>query len=299
LPAALPGFASAGAFTWVEDVARGGWTLQDGEVPVLTYVLHEQLPDGVNPAHRRACYVHPLYDLDGRPLTEAFPADHLHHRGIWLSWPRMTRDGRDVQLWHPSPMRQRFAAWDVREADAEGAQMTVRQEWVLDGTAVATEILSIRAGEATGRGRALDLTWRLEAADQPIELLGAVDKGYGGMTIRLDPSFRGQLMTTDTGPLAADAVHERFRWADISSPARGVAVFVHPEHAGSPLPWMVRNSYGGVLNPSWPALETTRLLPEQPVVLSYRLYIHRGDAQTGGVQDAFEEYLQATRPGPS
>jgi hypothetical protein len=35
-----------------------------------------------------------------------------------------------------------------------------------------------------------------------------------------------------------------------------VAVFVHPQHAG----------------------------------------FHRGDAQTGGVRDAFEEYLQVTKP---
>lgn len=34
----------------------------------------------------RANYVHPLFGLDGSILTEDFPADHPHHRGVFWAW---------------------------------------------------------------------------------------------------------------------------------------------------------------------------------------------------------------------
>lgn len=48
--------------------------------PVLSY---QRAPKSQQGRFERAAYVHPLYDLDGNVLTEDFPADHLHHRGVF------------------------------------------------------------------------------------------------------------------------------------------------------------------------------------------------------------------------
>jgi hypothetical protein len=55
---------------------------------------------------------------------------------------------------------------------------------------------------------------------------------------------------------------------------------------------MVRNSYAGIINASWPGLEPVVLKPDEPVTLRYRVYIHRGDATAGEVKAAYAAYTK-------
>ena len=66
-----PGLAQ---LKFVDDPAKGTLTITDGATPVLTYRYGDQLKPGVDPAQTRSCYIHPLYSLDGRELTDDFPA---------------------------------------------------------------------------------------------------------------------------------------------------------------------------------------------------------------------------------
>ena len=85
-----------------------GVTVLEGIRPVLTYQRAAKSEDGRWP---RANYVHPLYDLDGEVLTEDFPADHGHQRGIFWAWHQVLVDGQ--------PMGDAWACidfqWDVTE----------------------------------------------------------------------------------------------------------------------------------------------------------------------------------------
>jgi hypothetical protein len=103
--------------------------------------------------------------------------------------------------------------------------------------------------------------------------------------------FKGSALTTDQGSLMKDSTNVPFRWADMSTEKSGVAIFVSPDHPGYPTTWLIRNSYAGVLNASWPGLRTVVLQPEKSVTLNYRLYIHRGDVRDGRVRQAYEQYL--------
>jgi hypothetical protein len=49
----------------------------------------------------------------------------------------------------------------------------------------------------------------------------------------------------------------------------------------------------GLLNPAWPGVTPVTLKPGEPLVLRYRLWIHRGDVAAGGVQQAYDAYRQA------
>ena len=68
-----------------------GVLITDGGQPVLFYQRRTKSYQGKMP---RANYIHPLYGLDGQVLTEDFPEDHLHHRGVFLGWHQLTVDGR-------------------------------------------------------------------------------------------------------------------------------------------------------------------------------------------------------------
>jgi hypothetical protein len=105
--------------------------------------------------------------------------------------------------------------------------------------------------------------------------------------------FKGAVMTTDQGLLKKDSTNVPFRWADLSTEQLGVSIFVSPRQPEFPTTWLIRNSYAGVLNASWPGLKPAVLQPEKPITLNYRLYIHRGDATAGCVRQAYEDYLSA------
>ena len=91
-PASRMGFAEGG-----EGSAAGALTVLDRGRPVLTYVHGDRLPEGLGPELARSCYIHPLYSLDGEVLTEDFPADHLHHHGLFWAWPAVEVRGASTQ----------------------------------------------------------------------------------------------------------------------------------------------------------------------------------------------------------
>ena len=75
-------------FADVNDKSLGLW---EGDRPVLVY-NHGVISRTNVPADRaRSSYVHPLYGLEGEVLTDDFPVDHFHHRGLFWAWPRMAR----------------------------------------------------------------------------------------------------------------------------------------------------------------------------------------------------------------
>ena len=69
-----------------------GYWFYEGDTKVLFYQAERKaLPDG---QAARSNYFHPLYDLDGNVLTEDFPKDHIHHRGIFWAWHQVLINGK-------------------------------------------------------------------------------------------------------------------------------------------------------------------------------------------------------------
>jgi hypothetical protein len=275
--------------------ARKVLTVMD-EGRVLDYRYGDQLPVGLDGGLVRSCYIHPLYSLDGEPLTADFPADHLHHHGLFWAWPFVRVRGLDTQTWHPAEpsLRQHFVKWVKREADWRGRYMVVENAWKLgEAETVVKETVNVSVHLASDVGRSIDVEVVIRPVGGPLELRGASEdnKGYGGLCFRGAPLLKDAVMTTDEGPLEADSTGRPFRWADLSTPSLGVAVFVSPDHPGYPPAWLIRNSYAGVINPCWPGLAGAVLAPDVPVSLRYRVYVHRGDAAAGRVKEAFEAYL--------
>ena len=280
-------------FRIVDDPTRGALDLFDGEMPVLSYLYGDQLPEGVAADRMRSSYVHPIFGLDGETITDDFPADHYHHRGLSLMWPRMKVGERGVQLWHIEGIRQHFAEWVDRSIDTKGARLVVANDWILDdGRKVAREVLRFLVHPATNLGRAIDVEIEITVLDEPITLQGAVEKGYGGLNLRFAPR-EDTVITTNEG-VARDGDRARLEWADLSArfegreTPSGIAILVHPDHPGFPPPWTLRH-YGD-LNVAWPGLEATTLPAGEILTLTYRLWVHRGGAAGGLVAEAWRRY---------
>jgi len=297
--------AGPSRLTLVEDAGAGTLTVREGSTAVLTYRFGDKIPAGADPRYIRSCYIHPLYALDGEVLTDDSPRDHFHHHGLFWGWPVVMTRGLKTSNWEPAvpPLRQRFTRWLKREVRDGEARIVAENAWKLGsgkGEVVAVETVTIFVHPADGGSRAIDMELVIRPVGGPLELRGAPEenKGYGGLCLRGAPLFKGAALTTDLGPLETDAVNRRLHWADLSAPGLGVAIFVAPGHPGDPVAWLVRNSYAGILNPSWPALEGAVVTPDKPAALRYRVFVHRGDAAAGGVKEAYERYAAAEDKKP-
>lgn len=287
------------AFRWTERPG-GKLELTENSKPVLVFNHGLQLKEGVKEQFRRADYFHPIYDLDGVIITEDFPKDHFHHRGLFWGWPEVTVGGKTYDPWACVGMQQRFIRWIKREAHPDCAVLGVENGWFLGDQSVIRETVEARIHRCNDVGRVMDVAVTLEAEKEPVSMSGRRDqkKGYGGFTLRL-AARRDASVSLPTGRVEKDVIQVNAPWADYSAKfgtgdvMSGVAIFDHPKNPRHPTTWMTR--YYGVLNPTWPALETAKLEPGKPVTLRYRLWIHRGDCAAGKVAQAHAEWMATQR----
>ena len=60
----------------------------------------------------------------------------------------------------------------------------------------------------------------------------------------------------------------------------------------TPPRWLLRTSYGGLMNVSWPGSRPVTLEPGKPLTLKYRIYVHEGDAEMAQVAKAYADYTK-------
>jgi len=296
--------AAEQGFVWkpVNDKSLGLW---DSERPVLVYNHGMIGKEGVPERYNRACYVHPLYGLDGEVLTEDFPRDHYHHRGVFWAWPGMRVEGKSVQSWIPQGIYYKQERVVRQEATAQAATLEVENGWYVGDKRVVKEVLVLTVHPAAKDSRALDfdLTWT--ALDVPVTLWGAAGKSYGGFNIRFAPNNdqpdankrKDTTIITSLGPSKGkDLADTRLEWADITgevpgAPGRsGVAIFVAKDHPDSPPTWLTRHY--GCLCVGWPGVKSQDLEPGKPVRCRYRVWVHRGEADEEALRKAHAEYAK-------
>ena len=306
----------AGAEFALNDDGGSVMVLEDGKA-VLTY--HYALvtpPEGVDARYRRMGYVHPLYGLDGEVMTQDFPGDHFHHRGVFWAWPKTEIGGKLADVWALDGIRQVHEEWVTREAGADSAVLSARNVWVYDDAPDSPKLrehVTITVHPAEKRLRAMDFDLVFEnIGTEEVVLRGATDedkkagviKGYGGFCFRPDSERKPMHFTCAKGVQEEDVLRLETPWTDVSfaqeagkKKVSGVAIFEHPDNPGYPHPgWILRNY--GFLGQSWPHTEPYVLAPGAKVELRYRLVVHRGNAKWAKVEKAFERYVQENGVAP-
>ena len=291
----------------LEDNGKALTVLEDGQ-PVLVYNYAMVEPPGPVPdRYRRACYVHPLYGLDGEVMTQDFPIDHFHHRGVFWAWPKTTVGDRLADVWTIVDIRQVHDKWVEKAAGADQAVVAAENVWQYEddpGNPPVREAVRFVIHPADDIGRAIDYTLTLtNIGDEVVTIRGqsTKDKGYGGFCVRPDAMRRPLHFTSALGKLDEDMLRMESPWADCSYAKKrggdelsGVAIFQHPGNPGYPHPGWITRAYG-FLGCSWPHTEPHALDPGDAVTLKYRLYVHRGDAEAGKVLPRFEQFVEAAQ----
>lgn len=279
-------------------------TITENGSPVLVY-RHGPVdpPEGVDARYRRAGYIHPLYSVDGDVLTQDFPSDHYHHRGVFWTWPECTVGDRRIDVWALDGARPQPQNVEIVRVDAQGAELVFDAYWAFDDSPTVPQVgerVAITVHPAQGGNRSIDFHITMSNPTQEtVTFLGAANKGYGGLCFRPDSARKPMHFTADSGPVEEDQLSFDTPWADVSfrldpeaPPQAGVAVFQHPANPGYPHPGWIFRHYS-FLGASWPHEETHALAPGESFELRYRMFVHRGSAGEANVAEAFAAYTRA------
>lgn len=121
------------------------------------------------------------------------------------------------------------------------------------------------------------------------------DKGYGGFTTRIRLPD-GLSFTGSNGPVEPNTLSvEAGPWLDFSGKFRkdgkvsGLAILCHNSLPGYPQRWILRRK-ASAQNPVYPGRHPILLSRQKPLVLRYRLIIHRGNVHQVNLDKLQAEY---------
>lgn len=264
-----------------------GIAVQEDGQDVLFYQIRPKSLDG---AFERAHYIHPLYAVDGSVLTEDFPEDHPHHRGVFWAWHQVLANGLPMgDAWECRDFN-----WELQQVALEpsGGSLLIRStvHWtspaLKDEAGIPIpfmeEACEIRVHGQQDTYRVIDFNITLKALVTGLTLGGSRDaKGYGGFSVRMKLPD-SLLFASEEGPVSPRELPVTAgNWMNISGPLGaegrdgGLLIYAPqcgPQQGGN---WILRRKES-MQNAVYPGQEPVPVSPETPTVLRYRLVTYKG-----------------------
>jgi hypothetical protein len=276
-------------------VSDQGVFVSQGDRPVLFYQQVTKSMDGRMP---RAGYVHPLYGLEGQTLTEDFPADHRHHRGVFWAWHQVWVG--DQMLGDPW-LCEGFQ-WDVESVKVKprdnSIELNATVHWrssqhvdeAGNPIAIVKEQTTIAVHPSHMSYRLVDFDISLLAQVGDVRIGGSDDdKGYGGFSPRIKLSS-DQRFTAAAGELKPiRTAMDVGPWVDVSDRHWGLAMISHAQNPGSPQPWILRRRRS-MQNAVYPGRDPVSLSTETPTRLRYRLVVHDGKIAAEMIDSLYKSF---------
>jgi hypothetical protein len=260
-----------------------GYQFFETEAPVLFYrTAPKATAEG---SYSRANYCHPIYGLDGQILTEDFPKDHPHHRGIFWAWHQVYVGNTPIgDMWACEDFTWDIHTVQILELRQNAAALRAGVYWKSsrwkDGLEpFAKETVTIRVHQVMGDTRLIDFDVEILALQEGLRVGGSNDaKGYGGFSTRIVlpadiqmSDHNGPVTPQETAVTAGD-------WMNFSGTfghaVSNFAILVHPSNPGYPRQWILRAS-GSAQNVAYPGREPIPISTMRPLVLRYRLVLHK------------------------
>ncbi|WP_035807044.1 DUF6807 family protein [Lunatimonas lonarensis] len=277
--------------SWTAD--DQGYELTENGETRLFYQRATKDKDGQYP---RANYIHPLYDLNGDVITEDFPEDHLHHRGIFWTWHQLLVDGKRVA----DPWISDGIVWEVTRVETsvlseEMAALDAQINWVVDGEPVVEESLRLHYERVDPELYRLTVEVWLKPLAKKVQIGGSEDpKGYGGFSPRIrlteTTGFFDQNgpVTPQELPVAGGP------WMNITQQGPedpGVVILGEPDRLPSYQGWILRRK-NSMQNMAFPGREPITLSEKEPYLhFRNQLLVHQG-LQTAEIDLFYRDFIQ-------
>lgn len=292
---------SAESFRVIKD--DEGYEILEGSEKVFFYQVE---PKFYERDYKRSCYIHPLYGLNQVPITQDFPEDHLHHRGLFWAWHQLILNGEKIaDSWDCDNVD-----WTLEninwEADNQQLKLNLHVNWSsyiskpesTERLVYLKEETNITVHSRQKNHRIIDFDIVLNPLVDNFEIGGSDnDKGYGGFSIRLklpeDIAFYSDNKKIEPQRTAVYAGP----WLDITGSFEGkeydksgILLITHPEFPSEKQGYILR-SQGSMQNIAYPGQEPVAIPKNESLKLKYRMVIHEGTWKNIDIQKLYNDYL--------
>ena len=266
-------------------------------------LFYQQQPKSLDGKYERAGYVHPLYSLHEKILTEEFAEDHPYHRGIFWAWHQIILKGKKIaDGW----MSENISWQPVKLTITKKEEFVTLQSEMLwksalqnnKPVALVKENTKITVHKSTGQYRAIDFDIYLFPLIDSLEIGGSDDaKGYGGFCLRLklpgDISFFSNhtaITPIETQVTAGPWMDFRGSFDNEPSSKTSVAVFYKPSGSGTHQQWILRRETS-MQNIPYPG-RTPILLTKNGMRITCRIVIHDAGMSDDDIEKLYHQYIQ-------
>ena len=269
----------------VTKTAEGLLFTENGD-SVLFYQVQPKSIDG---KYERCNYIHPLWAPDGTVLTEDFPADHLHHRGIFWAWHQIYADGKNLgDGWELKNFSQKVDHYKIRKAKNGSLKLTTTVEWkspeyVSGEKPFLLENTEITIHQAEKNYRRIDFEIKLNALTGNFEIGGSDDeKGYSGFSVRMklpdDVTFTGPegVVKPENTAVQSPGFIKVSGSVLKNNGKGGIVILDHSENPGYPQPWILR-AKNSMQNAAFPGRKRILLDMKKPLILKYSIIVYEGE----------------------
>lgn len=280
-----------------------GILITENDIPVLFY---RSRSDSVPNHPSRNNYIHPLFTFSGDTLTEDFPADHMHHRGVFWAWHQIWVGDK----WMGDSWVYDNFQWEITNIDIETqddkALLALNSLWktpLLKNASgamipLAEEKVHITVLPADDRARMLLFDLEIVSMVDSLSVGGSGDfKGYGGFSwrVRLPEHVlfagTGGIVTPQKNAVQAGPwinMYER----DEQSSVDGLLVISHPDNPGNPDRWILRNKQS-MQNAVFPGRYPLVINEGEGFRLRYCMVVYEGNPQDFSPREYYIKYLSA------
>jgi len=297
IPLFLIAFLSVGVQAQINMVVKpGGILFIDGKDSICFY---QKSPKDKQGEFSRCNYIHPLYGPDGTRLTEDFPVDHPHHRGVFWAWHQILIDGKPISDgWELKNFQQKVTSIEFKRQNELGIlNATVNwlsPLWKNGSEAYLQEKTKITMYPQTGNYRRMDFEIQLKALTDRLSIGGSDDeKGYGGFSVRLklpaDVQFSGINGPVEPANTAIDAGNMMNISGSFLKEEKkgGVVILSNPENTAPSTQWILRNA-ASMQNAVYPGRQPVSIPFDQPLTLKYSLLIYQGELTQSQISNAIK-----------
>lgn len=277
-----------------------GIQIKEGDKSVLFY---QKQPKSIKGEFTRNNYVHPLHGLDGSVLTEDFPEDHPHHRGVFWAWHQVYIGNRQLgDSWECSDF-----TWNIREIgssrDDDVLKLMVNTHWqsplwlnpegkqkpfLLENTTI-----SVYPGKSNYRIIRFEIS--LLALEENLKIGGSDDeKGYGGFSVRMKLPEDVQFTSNKGKVIPENSAVKAGKWMNIFGSLTneknnsGIVILSHQDSPEDKADWILREKES-MQNCVYPGRTVVPVSTKDPTILKYSLLIYEGTMTVQEVQKIYKE----------
>ena len=277
-------------------VKQGGFLFMEGKDSILFYQKTDKDKNG---EFARCNYIHPLYAIDGSRLTEDFPVDHPHQRGIFWAWHQILINNKPISDgWELKNFQQKVTSVEYILKKGVGYLNTTTEWksplWENGEKAYVKEDTKITIHPKAGNYRRIDFEIHLKALTDRLSIGGSNDdKGYSGFSARLklpaDVTFSGEKGTVEPGNTAIEAGNSMNISGSFQKNEKkgGVVIWSDPSNPAPSNNWILRKA-ASMQNSAFPGRNPVEIPFDQPLVLKYSLLVYQDSMSQKQIKKAMK-----------